>query len=286
MLELASRVTTRAERIDRAVSRMHARFVPLLPGGEVQEAGHAIWAVSAAPLPFANGVIRYDARGFGGQASDRELDNCLAVLSTYDVPWQFRAWAHLGADTLVPRLIARGMVEVGSDKAMWLDLPGAATEGAGQLANVDQLVGPGRASIEVRPAADASEFRAWTKIFTRASGISSQYSGLVEQIVAIPHWLSLVARADRRPVGCLTLAIEGDLAVVHNVGVLPSARRLGVGRRLLLAAHEAGAARGARACVALATPEGSGVCARLGHHAVTRVTYLMPSPQRAGRPTT
>jgi len=76
------------------------------------------------------------------------------------------------------------------------------------------------------------------------------------------------------------LAIEEGLAFVQNVGVLPSARHLGVGRRLLLAAHEAALARGARACVTLSTPGGSGVCARLGHHAVTSVTYLTSPPAR------
>ena len=267
MLDHSPRVATRAERIDRAVSRMHARFAPLLPGGEVQEAGHAIWTVSATPLLCANGVIRYDARDFHGPASERELDNCLAVLSTYDEPWRFSAWAHLGADVLVPRLIARGMIEERTDQAMWLDLPG------------DALAITSQDGIEVRPAADPSEYRAWTSIFTKASGISSEYADLLEHMVAKPQWLSLVARANRRPVGCLTLSIERGLAIVHTIGVLPSERRLGVGRRLLLAAHEAAVARGASACVALATPEGSGVCASLGHHTVTSVTYLMSPPR-------
>ncbi|MHB8275985.1 MAG: GNAT family N-acetyltransferase, partial [Dermatophilaceae bacterium] len=53
---------------------------------------------------------------------------------------------------------------------------------------------------------------------------------------AKPQWLSPFARANRRPVGCLTLAIENDVGVVYNVGVLPPARRHGVGRRLLQAA--------------------------------------------------
>jgi ribosomal protein S18 acetylase RimI-like enzyme len=213
----------------------------MLPGGEVQEAGNAIWVMSATPSPFANGVIRYDARNFHGPASERELDNCLAVLSTYDVPWRFRAWTHLGADALVPRLTSRGMIQGRTDHAMWMDLPGAVLADASQPANTSFD------GIDVQPATDPSEYRAWTKIFTRASDISSQHAQLDEQVVAMPQWLSLVARANRRPVGCLTLAFEEDLAVVHNVGVLPSARRLGVDRRLLLAAHEEAAARGTRA---------------------------------------
>lgn len=258
----------------------------MLPGGEVQEAGPAIWVVSATPLLFVNGVIRYDARGFHGPASERELDSCLAVLSTYDMPWRFRAWAHLGADVLVPRLIARGMTEVRTDQAMWLDLHGAAPAGRDRpdtTPKPDTTGQPANTSldgIDVRPATNPSECRAWTKIFTRASEIPSQHAELVQKIVAMPQCLSLVARVNRRPVGCLTLAFEEDLAVVHNVGIPPSSRRLGVGRRLLLAAHEAAAARGMRACVVLATPEETGVCARLGHHAVTSLTHLMPPPQR------
>lgn len=267
MLDLASRVSTRAERIDRAVSSMHARFAPLLPGGEVLEAGRAVWTVSETPLLFANGVIRYDARDFHGPASERELDNCLAVLATYDAPWRFSAWAHLGAEVLVPRLIDRGMIRTNSDVAMWLDLPGAAS------------ATPGQDGVEVRPAADPSEYRVWAEVFTKATGIPSEYTGLVEQMVSKPQWLSLVARARRRPAGCLTLSIEGDLAVVYNVGVLHSARRLGIGRALLQAAHRAAVARGARSCVVMATPEGAGVCARLGHHPVTSVTYLIAPPE-------
>ena len=45
----------------------------------------------------ANGVIRYDATDFHGPDSERDLDNCLAVLSTYDVPWRFSEVARSGA---------------------------------------------------------------------------------------------------------------------------------------------------------------------------------------------
>jgi predicted N-acetyltransferase YhbS len=264
----------------------------ILPGGEVQEAGHAIWVVSATPLPFVNGVIRYDATDFQGPESEHELDSCLAVLSTYDMPWRFRAWAHLGADVLVPRLIARGMTKVRIDQAMWLDLPvtsPADLGGPDARDPEDEPTGrPARAGldgIDVRPATSPSEYRAWTKIFTRSSDVPSQHAELVEKVVAMPQGLSLVARANRRPVGCLTLAFEEDLAVVHHVGIPPSARRLGVGRRLLMAAHEAAAARGMRACVVLASPDGFGVCARLGHQAVTSLTYLSAPPSLAVRAT-
>ena len=258
----------RAERLDRAVAAVQTRFAPMFPGGEIQDTGRAIWTLSTTPLLVANGVIRYDARDFNGPDCERDLDNCLAVLSTYDVPWRFSAWEHLGADVLVPHLVARGMIGADSVPAMWLDLRGRALT----TANED--------GIEIRPATNAADHHMWTQIFTNVFAIPSEYADVFEQMVAKSHSFSAVAYADGRPVGCLSMVIEQGLAVVDNLGVLPTARRRGVGRRLLDAAHEAAAARGAKACVVVAPPPGSGTCTRLGYHAVTSVTYLMPAPPR------
>ena len=272
----ASRVGARADRLDRAFAGVRTRFAPLFPGGEIQDTGHAIWTVSTTPLRVVNGVIRYDARDFHGPESERELDSCLAVLSTYDVPWRFSAWDHLGADVLVPHLVARGMVGTGSAPAMWLDLPGRAlTTAAPKTATPKTAAGEG---IEIRSVTDASDHHEWTQIFTNVFGIPSEYTDLFEQMVAEPGSRSVIAHANGHPVGCLSMSIEEGVAVVYNVGVLPSARRRGVGRRLLQAAHKGAAARGADACVVVATRAGSGICTRLGYHAVTRVTYLMPAP--------
>jgi len=108
-------------------------------------------------------VIRYDATDFHGPDSERDLDNCLAVLSTYDVPWRFSAWAHLGADLLVPQLVALGMTGTSSAAAMWRDLGGRV-----ELSADDDW-------IDVRPAKTPSCHRAWTQIFTNVFGTPSNY---------------------------------------------------------------------------------------------------------------
>jgi len=101
MTDLARRgLAARADRLDRAVAAVQTRLAPLFPGGEIQDTGRALWTLSATPLLVVNGVIRYDARDFDGPECERDLDSCLAVLSTYDVPWRFSAWEHLGADLL------------------------------------------------------------------------------------------------------------------------------------------------------------------------------------------
>lgn len=272
MTDLAARgLGTRAERLDQAVAAMQTRFAPMFPGGEIQDTGRALWTLSTTPLLVANGVIRYDARDFHGPASERDLDSCLAVLSTYDVPWRFSAWEHLGADVLVPHLVARGLTGTGRAPAMWLDLRGGRAPATAPATAAED-------GIEIRPNTNASDHHLWTQIFTNVFAIPSEYADVFENMVAKAHSFSAVAYAAGRPVGCLSVAIEQGLAVVDNLGVLPTARRRGVGRRLLEAAHEAAAARGAKACVVVATPAGSGTCARIGYQAVTSVTYLMPPP--------
>ena len=269
MTDLVNRgLATRAERLDRAVAAMQTRFAPMFPGGETQDTGRAIWTLSATPLLVANGVIRYDARDFNGPDSERDLDSCLAVLSTYDVPWRFSAWEHLGADLLMPHLVARGLIGTDSAPAMWLDVRRHAP------------TTPPQDGIEIRPATNASDHHLWTQIFINVFGIPSEYADVFEVMVATSHSFSAIAYADGRPVGCLSMAIEDGVAVVDNIGVLPSSRRRGVGRRLLEAAHEGAAARGALACVLVASPAGTGICSRLGYHVVTSVTYLLSAPRR------
>jgi GNAT superfamily N-acetyltransferase len=238
----------------------------MFPGGEIQEAGRALWTLSATPLRVVNGVIRYDATDFDGPESERDLDSCLAVLSTYDVPWRFSAWEHLGADRLMPKLIARGLVDTGRARAMWIDVRAPLPEAA-----CDDI-------ITIRPALNASDHHLWTEILVKVYKIPSEYAHVFEAIVGQSHSFSAVAFADGVPVGCLSIAIEDDLAVVDNVGVLPSARRRGVGRRLLEAAQEAASAGGAKACVVVANQAGSVICAQLGYHEVTSVTHLRPGP--------
>jgi len=261
-------LVARAERLDRAVAAVQTRFAPMFPGGEIQETGRALWTLSATPLLLVNGVIRYDARDFDGPDSERDLDSCLAVLSTYDVPWRFSAWEHLGADVLVPQLLARGMIGTDNAKAMWLDLRGRARATAGED------------GIDVRPANNASYHHVWTQIFTTVFGIPSNYADVFEQMVARADSYGLVAFANGRPVGCMSIELEQGLAVVNNLGVLPTARRQGVGRRLLEAAHELATAQGAKASVVVAASPGSGTLKRLGYHAVTSVAYLTPAAQR------
>ena len=113
----------RERRLDVVLTMVQSRLLPLLPGGVVHDTGRALWAMSAITLPGSNGVLRYDARGFRGPDSERELDTCLAVMSTSDQPWTFSVWDHLGGEILRAQLERRGFVAGSASTAVWLDLP-------------------------------------------------------------------------------------------------------------------------------------------------------------------
>jgi GNAT superfamily N-acetyltransferase len=270
MTDLAHRgLVARAERLERAVTSVQKRFAPMFPGGEIQETGRAVWTMSATPLLVANGVIRYDAKDFDGPESERDLDSCLAVLSTYDVPWRFSAWEHLGDDRLIPHLSARGLVSTGRATALWLGIrnrmPAAVVEDR----------------VEIRTSANASDHHLWTRIFMEVFRIPSRYAEVFELTMVDSHTFSAVAYEDNRPVGCVSFAIEDGVAVVENMGVLPSSRRRGIGGRMFEAAHAAAAARGAMACVVVANRAGSRICTQLGYQVATSVTHLVPAPPPA-----
>ena len=66
--------TGRASRADAVLTMVQSRLIPLLPDGSVQDAGRATWSLTSVPYPGGSGVLRYDARGFAGPESERELE--------------------------------------------------------------------------------------------------------------------------------------------------------------------------------------------------------------------
>jgi GNAT superfamily N-acetyltransferase len=160
------------------------------------------------------------------------------------------------------------MTGTSNAKAMWLDLWGRPELGADDE------------GIDVRPAKTPSYHHAWTEIFTQVFGTPSNYSDVFEQMVARTDSYGFVAYTDGEPVGCVSMELERGIAVVKDIGVLPVARRRGVGRHLLEAANMEAARRGATASVVVANRSGSALCTRLGYRAITSVAYLTPAGQR------
>jgi ribosomal protein S18 acetylase RimI-like enzyme len=251
----------RERRLDAVLTMVQSRLLPLLPGGVVHHTGRALWAMSATTLAGSNGVLRYDARRFRGPDSERELDTCLAVMSTSDLPWTFSVWDHLGGEVLQAELDRRGFVAVSTSTAVWLDLP--ATVPA-------PCPGPG---TQLRRVVTAEDGRDWAAVHGEVFG--APCARLVE-VVRHPSSASLVAVRDGAPVGVVSMARADGVAVIFHCGVLPGARGQGIGRLLVEAACAEVRASGIRACVAMASEAATPLAQSLGAVRTTRVTLMAP----------
>jgi len=253
----------RERRLDAVLTMVQSRLLTLLPGGVVHHTGRALWAMSATPLPGSNGVLRYDARRFHGPDSERELDTCLAVMSTSDLPWTFSVWDHLGGPVLRAQLERRGFVAVSESTAVWLDLPATVP-----------VPSPGPRT-RLRRVVTAGDGRDWAAVHGEVFGAPS---AALAEIVRHPSSASLVAALDGAPVGVVSMARADGVAVIFHCGVLPGVRGRGIGRLLVEAACAEARASGIRACVAMASEAAAPLARSLGAVGTTRVTLMAPGP--------
>lgn len=111
----------------------------------------------------------------------------------------------------------------------------------------------GDCDVEIRAADWASEEARWC-MAQYFDGLASRFEeGFDVQRGAPtdaddltpPRGHLLLATRDDRPVGCVGVSLSGDWAEVKRMWVAPTARRLGLGRRLLAEAEQLAAANGA-----------------------------------------
>lgn len=251
---------TRTARLDRALADAHARTVASLPGGEVHHLGPALLTGSRTTLRSMNGVFTFDARTFNTLQDERQLDACLAIVSTYDVPWSFNAWAHLGGSVLVDQLVSRGLVVAGEATAMWRDLVPRKVTGAGY-----------RIEVVRRPAAA----RDWARTLIEVFAMDPALEPVLAALAARADEPALLARVDGEPVGAVAVLGADDVSELGFLAVRRAWRGRGLGRRLAHAAEELAARRGSSAVVALAPPTGRPLFTSLGYTPASSVTFMV-----------
>ena len=249
---------------------VQSRLIPLLPDGSVQDAGRATWSLTSVPYPGGSGVLRYDARGFAGPESERELDTCLAVMSTSDAPWTVKVWDHLGGDVL--RSAAGG-----ARLPRPVEPPGGL---AGPLGPGPRAARPPDA--QVREVGSAQDLRDWAAVHGRALDVPPAARAVLTAAPRTPSSVSLLAVVGGRPCGVLSLASADGVAVLYHLGVLPGARRQGLGpaagRDRDRPCPRPGHARLRRRPLVGSMPH---LAASLGAVEVARVTDMVPGPARA-----
>ena len=188
-----------------------------LPGGRVVEDGDATWVTTGIAWPMFNG-------GTGGDPAT--VRRAIRELREVGVP--FFWWVPEGTpDEVVAVLAEEGLTRF-EDDAPWEEAPLASLPDAQMPPGItmkEVLDEEGhriwaatlRAAYEAPPAAE----QGWIEPARR-----SGYQGL--------PWRQWVAYIDGEPAGVTLQFSGGGVASLYAVGVLPSARRRGVGRVLTL----------------------------------------------------
>ena len=184
-------------------------------------------------------MLRYDARRFRGPDSERELDTCLAVMSTSDLPWTFRVWDHLGGEVLRSQLERRGFPVQSASTAVWLDLPGP-------------VLAPMRPrGTQLRGSARRGTCATGPRCTARCSRCHPP-PRCVDVPPRTPSSFSLLAVLGGRPCGVLSMASADGVAVLYHSACCPAPGGRASGRLLVETGLACARARGMRACVAVA----------------------------------
>jgi ribosomal protein S18 acetylase RimI-like enzyme len=253
----------RMTRLDQALTTTQILLVTGLPGGEVHRIGPALVIAAPAPLRSMNGVFRYEAGAFSSPRDARELECCLAVVSSHDVPWRFNVWEHTGGGALAEQLMRRGLVMAGGAAAMWLDLPGPCPAPAAPR------------GWEVRLVRTPEDRQDWSSAFLRTFGLPAALEPMTGALTGCSGCTNLVGYVDGVPSATLTCCVAGDVAQLCHIGVHPAARGRGLGRLMVTTGQALAAARGATGLVVIHPGRLPRLCHSLGYTEMTRVAFLV-----------
>ena len=87
-----------------------------------------------------------------------------------------------------------------------------------------------------------------------------------------PHVWHFVASLDGEPLGCSVLSLGGGVAGIYDVGVVPKARRQGIGTAITLAPCVFAQELGYQAAVLVPSPEGKLIYDRMGFEEVCKMS--------------
>jgi GNAT superfamily N-acetyltransferase len=228
-----------------------------LAGGTVEEHdGAVVYAVDAAP-PMLSGVLPHDP------AADPVPLVELGARELTGRPWSVGRPGAEPAGALGGAAARAGLEWAGSAPAMWLD------------GDVPQTAVPAGITVSEGLPADG-----WTGFWAVAEEAyaATGFAGPLRRLLTRPHPPGLdrelhpvvATDADGRAVGIALTLDSDDVAGLYWVGVRPSARRSGLGTVCSTVAVRAARARGARAVVLQASPDGEPIYRRLGFREFAR----------------
>ncbi len=240
-----------------------------MAGGEVHTSPDCTWMTCAYDLAYFNGVLKSRLPDTLAAETIIRLTTTFAGLRRRMSWWVTESShpANLGA-----LLESSGFFPAWSDVGMALEL--------------DKALPPPTmpADVTIAPVSDDRKLAVWCRTMAAAfdlrHGYRSAYERMLQSVALANHPLGpfYLARRDGQPIGTSVLYMLGEIAVINEVGVIPSARQQGIGAALTLAALQAARARGARVAVLGASPAGAPVYRRLGFQAYSTLQCYLRSP--------
>jgi GNAT superfamily N-acetyltransferase len=228
-----------------------ARF----PQVELHQDREIMWFVTGIPFPMCNLVCRAQ---FEPGDIDARIKTTLALFKSRHLPM---LW-HIGPATrpahLGKYLIAHDLVHAGDDVGMALDL----------LALNEELPTP--SALKIESVSDVVTLKQWFHIFALSFELPEFVGQAIFDIEASSDaWQHLPRRfyigwLNREPVATAMLFLGAGVAGVYSIGVLPAARRQGVGMAMTLVPLCEARVIGYRIGILHSSPMGLGMYRQLG----------------------
>jgi GNAT superfamily N-acetyltransferase len=241
-----------------------------LAGWEVHEEPGLTWYRSGLRSPMFNGVIR-TTLGSDEEANAR-IEGTLARFRADRLPMVWWSGPSRRPTDLGARLLARGLTTPGDDPGMAVDL---------RALHEDVAMS---ARLTIERVSDDATLRTWMLTLRATDGLpaSTREPDLALQRPASfavdDEYRLYLARLDGAPVGTAAAQIGAGVVGLYCVGVIPGARRQGIGAAVTLAALHEARGQGYHFGVLGASEVGESVYRRLGfkRYCLLQMYELLP----------
>jgi GNAT superfamily N-acetyltransferase len=203
-------------------------------------------------LPFFNGVLH---------AAPGAVHDVIEAMTAHGRPWLFRTGPHTEPEVLA-ELDARGFAVVAELPLMACSLATSPEPSSG---------------LEIAPLAP-EEWPVWFDVFVTSFGFAGGDLGELEATVrpaenpGVGQAHRALGRLHARPLATGTYALDGEDAILFDIGTLPGDRRAGHGRAMTRWLLDSARAAGARTAHLLSSPAGEALYAELGFETVGTIT--------------
>jgi GNAT superfamily N-acetyltransferase len=222
---------------------------------ELHQDREIMWFTTGIPFPMCNLVCRAQ---FEPEDIDARIEATLAGFKSRHLPMLWHVGPATRPADLGKYLTAHGLVHAGDDVGMAVDL----------LALNEDLPTP--PALKIEPVSDVVTLKQWFHAFSLSFEVPEFVGQAIFDIeVSSDAWQYLPRRyyiglLNREPVATAMLFLGAGVAGVYSIGVLPAARRQGMGMAMTLALLCEARAMGYRIGILHSSRMGLGMYRRLG----------------------